>query len=475
MPAMSMCDADTRTRPHGAIDHRVQFYDTEDFLEDVVSAYLREGLANGDGLVVAVTPRHWEMFRARLQREGAAVGDALAAGRMVVLDAERAAVELVVSGAVQTPRFLSLIGGALRSAAARAESGRVRAFGEVVNVMWTRGQVAIALDLEEHWNSVLTPRDALLCAYRMMTSAHGACAETLAHVCATHTAVAPEESYLRLPSDEERNRAVAVLTQRARDLQREIERRKAAEQRERELAEATRQREQFIAVLGHELRNPLAAITAAVHLMRAAPPDVVERARAVIERQTATMTRLVEDLLDITRINEGKIVLRRERVDLAVVVDRALEVLRPAFAVRRQRLAVSLPAAPIWASGDPVRIEQILSNLLHNASKYTPAGGEITLSACLDEGAISITVRDDGRGMSADVLATIFEPFVQAEPCATSPESGLGLGLALVRRLTELHGGTIAAHSDGPGRGSTFVVHLPPAEPAPGDLGGPAA
>ncbi|HEX8200363.1 MAG TPA: PAS domain S-box protein, partial [Isosphaeraceae bacterium] len=241
-------------------------------------------------------------------------------------------------------------------------------------------------------------------------------------------------------------------------------------QQEEALREADRKKNDFLATLAHELRNPLAPIRNALHLMRepAAGGDGHEPERAMAERQVAHLARLVDDLMDVARISKGKIELRTERVDLATIVLRAVESARSTIDERGHRLTVALPEEPIRLEADPTRLEQILWNLLNNAAKYTEPGGSIDLTVQPEGAEVAIRVRDTGIGIEAQMLPEVFGMFVQVGRHAGRSQGGLGIGLGLVRTLVQMHGGTIAAHSRGPGQGSEFVLRLPvPAEPAP--------
>ncbi len=237
------------------------------------------------------------------------------------------------------------------------------------------------------------------------------------------------------------------------------ERRRAADA----LREADRRKDEFLAMLAHELRNPLAPIRNALHLLKLPGADarVGERARGIMERQVEHMVRLVDDLLDVSRIMRDKIDLRREPIDLATVVARAVETAQPALDAEGHELTVSLPAEPLRLDGDLVRLAQVVSNLLHNAAKYTERGGKIALAAERRGDEAVLRVRDNGIGVSPELLPRIFDMFVQAERRTRDARGGLGIGLTLVRRLVEMHGGSIEARSDGPGTGSEFVVRLP--------------
>jgi signal transduction histidine kinase/DNA-binding response OmpR family regulator len=237
--------------------------------------------------------------------------------------------------------------------------------------------------------------------------------------------------------------------------------RRRSEALSRQLLETDRNKDEFLAILGHELRNPLAPILNALQIMRLRSADPsTEAERAVIERQVSHLSRLVDDLLDVSRATMGKIDLRRERLDLATVVARAVEMAEPAIRAKRHHLEVAVPVGALLVEGDLVRLAQVLANLLQNAAKYTEPGGNIRVDGRRESGEMILTVRDDGRGIPEERLASMFELFVQGDQEGLS-EGGLGIGLTLVRSLVQLHGGTVEAFSEGPGRGTEFVIRLP--------------
>ena len=241
---------------------------------------------------------------------------------------------------------------------------------------------------------------------------------------------------------------------------RDITERKQAEYKARE---AVRRRDEFLAILSHELRNPLAAISNAVSVLGSGKLDTrtFDKARGVIERQCAQVSRLLEDLVDVSRVARRKIELRKECLDLRGVIADAVDVVRPQVDAARQKLVVKTAPTQIAVDGDPVRLQQILVNLLSNASKYSQADDSIELSAEIDESDVVICVRDHGIGLSAEMLEAVFEPFVQLQSSLDRAEGGLGLGLAIVDGLARLHGGSVRAESAGKGKGSEFVVRLP--------------
>jgi signal transduction histidine kinase/PAS domain-containing protein len=237
----------------------------------------------------------------------------------------------------------------------------------------------------------------------------------------------------------------------------------AARGAEEQLREADRRKDQFLATLAHELRNPLAPIRNALQLLNLVPADseAAGQAREIMSRQLTHLVRLVDDLLEVSRITRGKIELRSSRVDLGKVILSALETSRPAIEAAHHKLALSLPPEPIYVEGDFVRIAQVLSNLLNNAAKYTEDGGTVSLSLAQEEREAVVRVRDTGVGIPAEMLPRVFDMFAQVDGTLQRAQGGLGIGLGLARTLVELHGGRIEARSEGAGRGSEFCVRLP--------------
>jgi PAS domain S-box-containing protein len=228
------------------------------------------------------------------------------------------------------------------------------------------------------------------------------------------------------------------------------------------LKEADRSKNEFLATLAHELRNPLAPIRAAVKILQIKSPTPESQAALdVIERQTRQMTRLIDDLLDIARITSNKLELRREQIELREVLKAAVETSRPLIEQRGHKLTVRSPSAPIHIDGDPLRLAQVVSNLLNNAAKYTERGGRIWLTATRKGNDAVIKVRDTGIGIPAEVMPQIFQMFTQADRAINGSAGGLGIGLTLVKRLIEMHGGTITAQSEGRGKGSEFIMRVP--------------
>ncbi len=232
-----------------------------------------------------------------------------------------------------------------------------------------------------------------------------------------------------------------------------------------ELAAADRRKDEFLAMLSHELRSPLASIHYAVAVLGRQADCVSgsaqQRMQTLIERQLSRMTRLLDELLDVSRITSGHLRLLRERCDLRVILNSAIETLEPSIHERNQRLSTELPQEPVWLHADPGRLEQVFVNLLANASRYTNANGELKVWVHVREGQGIVRVRDSGVGITADALPHIFDLFKQSNEADPRSRAGLGVGLALVRKLVELHGGRVTAASAGAGRGSEFTVRLP--------------
>jgi PAS domain S-box-containing protein len=230
-----------------------------------------------------------------------------------------------------------------------------------------------------------------------------------------------------------------------------------------ELSEAGRRKDEFLATLAHELRNPLAPLRNGLHIMRLAGdrPEAVAETRTMMERQLTQMVRLVDDLLDVSRISRGKVELRKERLPLASVIQSALETSGPIMYAAGHELTTELPKEPIFVNADLTRLSQVFANLLNNAAKYTERGGHVWLSAVKEDGEVVVTVRDTGIGIPVEMLPRVFDMFTQIDRTLARSQGGLGIGLTLSKRLVELHEGTIEARSEGERKGTTFIVRLP--------------
>jgi signal transduction histidine kinase/CheY-like chemotaxis protein len=272
------------------------------------------------------------------------------------------------------------------------------------------------------------------------------------------------------------NTMVAEVGQRAADLeasnralQQETEERRLAEVA---LRRADQRKDEFLATLAHELRNPLAPMVNSIGLLelRNLDADTVRSAYAIIRRQLTHMVRLVDDLLDVSRITSGKLIMRKQAIELAQVVQSAVDTAQPLLDERRQAITIDLPTEPVHLQGDAIRLSQVFSNLLNNAAKFSEPGKRVELRATRAGGTVRVRIADEGIGIAPEMLTSIFEMFTQGD-VGERAQNGLGVGLALARRLVELHGGTIVAESDGAGRGSVFTVTLPVAAPDTKELG----
>jgi signal transduction histidine kinase len=459
--------------------HLVQYYEKEGFLYDRVTDFMSDGLRGSDAAVLIATRAHRDGVESRLRGKGVDLNFLMARGRYHALDARETLSRFMVDGTPDPQRFATTIGPVIRTA--RAGDRRVLAFGEMVALLWAEGNRDAAIRLEELWNDLARRETfALLCAYPISHFDDAGYAKPFAEINAAHTWVTPAESYSVVEADE-RNRVIATLQQKAAALEAESKQRAVLEGALRskidELAEVDRRKDEFLAMLGHELRNPLAPVTTALQIMRIheSEPSRVARSREIVERQIEHMTRLIDDLLDVSRITRGKIELREQPLLLSSVIERAIESARPLIDERGHRVALDLPTEPVTFLADPARLAQVFANLLNNAAKYTDVGGRIWLRARVEGNEIVVGVKDDGPGLTKELRAHAFDLFMQGPQTRARARGGLGIGLTLVRRLVELHDGTVDALSEGPGRGTEFVVRLPLRLPPVADGAPPTA
>ncbi|MBW8900528.1 MAG: response regulator [Massilia sp.] len=379
----------------------------------------------------------------------------------------------------------------------RIEGGEVAVFrnivenGEMVGTVYLRSRYGL-VDRLLSYGAILgaVMLGALVIAGLVASRLQAAITRPLAAVTNVARQVMQRRDFtLRVPGND--SGEIGVLVAAFNDMLAEIGRRSHAlqeanatlehEMQVRERAEealrlADRRKDEFLATLAHELRNPLAPIRTGLDILRLRSGDAqaTQRATDIMERQLRQMVRLVDDLLDVSRINTGKFTIKSGRVELKAVVNDALEVVRPYIELHGHELVIDLPDRPVFLNGDATRLAQILSNLLNNAAKYTNRGGRVGLKATVDDRTLKLVVSDTGIGIAPDMLDTVFEMFVQVDSTLERSNAGLGVGLSLARKLVELHGGSIEAHSAGVGHGSQFVVRLPivvdpelPAKPTP--------
>jgi signal transduction histidine kinase len=463
----------------GGARHALQLYESAEFLHGVVARHLSAGLVAHEPVLAIVTPRSAEALRRLLSRAGHDVAGACRSGRLSLLDAEETLATFMVGGAPDRERFERVVGGAIARSSAAGGGRVVRGYGEMVDVLAGSGQPDAALALEDLWNGLAARSSfSLLCAYSMESFRDASQAVQLQRICAAHGQVVPTERYLDLGDGDARLREIALLQQRARALETELDRRGRLEAELREtvdglrsseeaLRAADRRKDEFLAMLGHELRNPLAPILLGVQLLRLRSDGGTEEEHAVIERQVRHVARLVDDLLDVSRITRGKVQLQRAPVEISAVLAGAIDIVRPLYEERSHALYVDAPRDGLLVDADAVRLVQVMANLLTNAAKYSEPGGRVDVTAARDGGDVVVSVRDRGAGIGPEMLGRVFDLFEQGERALDRAQGGLGVGLTVARSLVELHGGRISAHSDGPGRGSTFVVRLPAISLAP--------
>ncbi len=453
-------------------EHFVQFYEADGFLLNSLGGFIGSAINSGDAALVVATEAHRDGLDDLLTANGLDVAYAKSRGQFVSIDAAETLSRFMVDGSPQLDRFNEVVGGII----ATVSDGRprVRAFGEMVALLWADGEYQAALRLEEMWNELQKVHTfSLFCAYPMNGLSGQQFMEPHSGVCTVHSRVIPAESYAGLDDQDARLRAIAKLQQKAASLQAEIEERQRAEEKLRlalvgeqiaraEAETANRIKDEFLATVSHELRTPLNAIMGWAHLLRGGRLDEASVARALetIDRNAKSQAQLIEDILDVSRIITGKLRLNREPVDIASVINAAIDSVQLAIDSKELQLEVTLDPSARHTVGDANRLQQIVWNLLANSIKFTPAGGRIAIRVKRAEGNLQLRVSDSGQGIGESFLPFIFDRFRQADGTITRQHGGLGLGLAIVRHLVELHGGSIAAESEGEGRGSTFTLTL---------------
>jgi signal transduction histidine kinase len=465
--------------------HFVQFYEQDDFIVDSLCKFVTAGFDAGETAVVAATDAHLTALNERLIEQGFDLAFVTESGNYIPLSAETTLAQLRPDGALSADRFSDTIGVTILKAANRR---RIRVFGELVALLLAEGNIDAAIELEGMWNELqLKHPFSLYCAYPM----RGFNDRSLDDVCGAHAHVIPAESFTTLPSADTQSRAITLLQQKAQRLESEINERNKVEQdlkqAKRELESqvealgrlisseqlaradaetANRMKDEFLATVSHELRTPLNAIIGWTHMLRRAHLDDETRSRAVetIERNAKSQAQLVEDILDVSRMISGKFRLQITSVDVASVINAAIDAVQLAASSKDIKLQVTLDASARHVLGDANRLQQVVWNLLSNAIKFTPPGGRVDIFLKRKNSHAAVTVADTGQGITSEFLPFVFQRFRQADGGSTRRHGGLGLGLALVRHLVELHGGTVKATSEGEGKGATFEVELPLAD-----------
>ncbi len=454
-------------------DHFVQFYETDGFLLNSLSGFIGSAIKSNDGAIVIATETHRAGLDELLLANGLDVESAKTRGQYISLDAADTLSRFMVDGSPEPKRFREVLGSVIASLTdGRA---RVRAFGEMVALLWAEGNHTGALRLEELWNELQIAHSfSLFCAYPMNGFGGEKFLASHVDVCTAHSRVIPTETYSGLSDPDARLRAIAQLQQKAKSLESEIQERVRAEEALRaalvreqmarsEAQAANRMKDEFLATVSHELRTPLNAIIGWSHLLRTGRLDEATIARAVetIDRNAKSQAQLIEDILDVSRMITGKLKLNNEPVDLAAVINAAIDSVQLAADAKEIHLAVTLDPSARHTIGDANRLQQVVWNLLANAIKFTPARGRIEVAVERAGRYAQICVSDSGQGISAEFLPFIFDRFRQADGTSTRQHGGLGLGLSIVRQLVELHGGAIKAQSEGQDKGATFIIQLP--------------
>jgi len=454
-------------------EHFVQFYEADGFLLNSLSGFIGTAINSGDGALVVATGAHRESLDELLQANGLDLISAKARGQYVSLDAAETLSKFMVDGSPEPRRFTKVIGNVIES----VTDGRncVRAFGEMVALLWAEGNYAAAIRLEELWNDLQKNHSfSLFCAYPMNGFSGEKFVEPLTGVCSAHSRVIPAESYADLVNHDDRVRAIIQLQQKAKTLQAEIKQRKEAQEelqaslvREQiaraEAESANRMKDEFLATVSHELRTPLNAIMGWSHMLRSGRLDQATMARAfeTIDRNAKSQAQLIEDILDVSRVVTGRLQLNMGPVDVASVINSAIDSVQLAADSKGIHLEVTLDPSARHTLGDSNRLQQVVWNLVANAIKFTPSGGKVEVRVERADAALQVCVSDTGQGISAEFLPFIFDRFRQADSTSTRAHGGLGLGLSIVRHLIELHGGSVHADSAGLGKGAMFTIRLP--------------
>jgi signal transduction histidine kinase len=484
-------------------DHLVQFYENDTFLAAAIADFLAEGLRSGQTVLTIATSAHLESFVLRLKAKGVDPSAAIHSGKFIPLDAHETLASIMVNGSPDPDRFRAEVGSVVQTLMRENPAAGMRAYGEMVDILWRDGNLEAAIQLEQLWNGLQAEHPfVLMCAYALGNFYYASHADALDRVCATHSHVFPSERYLDL-DEAGRLREVAQLQQKSRALETEIEHREELEQRlrialatklqaendlrraaaERELLlqreraaraeaeSASRAKSDFLTSMSHELRTPLNAIGGHVQLLEMGihgPVTQPQReALARIERSQRHLLALINDILNLSRIEAGRIEYKSEEVVLADLVAELEAMLEPLLLKKAHTLDVRAVVRPIGshsvtARGDREKVHQILLNLLSNAIKFTQPGGRIsvTIGVAMEGGRRAfVEVADTGVGIDPAKLESIFHPFVQLA-LRPAGNDGVGLGLSISRELARGMQGDLIARSV-PGEGSTFILTLP--------------
>jgi signal transduction histidine kinase len=481
----------SRNPATAAFRHDVQFYESDVFLVAAVCDHFAEGLRAGQRCVAIATQRHRIALMRALARRAVDVPRARSAGQLQLLDAEKILASFMIGDSVSEALFRDVGGQLFAKKSSRDSPLPVRAFGEMVNLLWQRGDHIAALELEALWNEMGAKWNIeLLCGYAIANFSRSAHAERFEEICGQHTHVVPAESYSR-SSDTGRLLEIARLQQRAQALEHEVAQRQALERELREALEEQRRslvaeraaraeaesaslaKNQFLAVMSHELRTPLNAIAGHTQLLELGLHGPVTNAQREaldrIERSQRHLLALVNDVLNLARVESGRAEYSLEAVEVGSVIHAMVAMVEPLLASAQLRCRIVEPSpglAPVIVRADRERLQQIVLNLLTNAIKFTPADGLITIDSASVAGSsvARIDICDTGVGIPDDRIDAVFEPFVQLATSLSSRQDGIGLGLTISREFARGMGGDLTI-ARGVEQGASFRLTLPLAEP----------
>jgi signal transduction histidine kinase len=457
-----------------AHQHLVQFYETDEYLLFMLSQFVSTTLNNGEAAMVVATPDHVNRLRTLLSESGVDVVTSELTKQLTLLDADNTLNKFMVNGEPQPMLFRKLFTEVISDVQDHWQN--VRVFGEMVALTAKINYATATLDLERLWNDLLEELHfSLCCAYPLQTFNNESTANMLLDVCEQHSAVFPAESFATLKTQEERFREVAMLQQKASQLETEVKQRALAQEQlhsaleaeraaRQEAEGALRVRDEFVSIAAHELKTPLTSLMGRAQLalrrIRSSTnedPVQVENLMQSVVTQAEKLSRLINQLLDVSRLKGGKLSIHRETVDLVELVHESVTSVHVGH--NGHSINVNTPDRMV-AEVDPIRLEQVIVNLLNNAVKYSPDGTEVQISLVWpDDHTIELRVKDEGPGVPATDRDQIFDRFYQGGHQVT-PAGGMGLGLYICREIVELHGGDVLAEFPDAG-GTTFIVRLP--------------
>ncbi len=472
---------------HPIEEHFVEFYESDDFLISSVTRFAASGLRLGEAVLLFATAKHLDGIETRLELQGFDLATLKARGSFITRDADAVLAELTKTGKPSLESISAFLNICLEQRADKKQPFRV--FGELVAMLSKQKRYEAALEVESIWNQLKEQHKfPLFCAYHLEVLAAPSLTNLLSDVCRSHSRVIPSESYSAVLCEDEKLRVIAQLQQKSLTLAHEIEQHQQTENRLRavknelevqlevsedllrrehiargEAEAANRMKDEFLATISHELRTPLNAIIGWSHMLNSGQLDHETSLRALdsIERNAKTQAQLIEDILDVSRAITGNLRLKLTPVSSQTFIKAAVESMQLAADSKNLKVEVALDSFDALVLGDANRLQQVVWNLLANAIKFSPRGGKVVVQSKSIRSHMEIIVRDHGQGIDPKFLPRVFDRFRQADSSSTRRHGGLGLGLAIVRHLVELHGGVVSAASDGIGKGATFRIVLP--------------